>query len=309
VEDPVQMQQLFAYFLKIYEDYTGKQNIVSFSGGKDSTALLIQMIMRKIKIDRVVFADTGVEYPELLEYIQKVQNYITNVLNSDVIIEIVHPTQSWDEIFYKEWSSGMHTGREKTVLEELLEKEGCYEVDPNDLVGKIHGFPPRTGGCWARRDLKVNPLQKALGVGNRIYLGFTKDEAHRSKSKCYIDAENEYIFLLIEWGWTSEDCLNFLREIGLLPPNYIRRKRTGCWCCPQQPRASLKELFEKHPHLWEKLKKYAKDSPWGFGGFLNKPNEWRKRKRYLLRLEREFKAEEIAERDQITLLKSLKVTN
>lgn len=33
-------------------------NIVSFSGGKDSTAMLLLMFERGIPVDRIIFADT-----------------------------------------------------------------------------------------------------------------------------------------------------------------------------------------------------------------------------------------------------------
>jgi len=41
------------------------KRLVSFSGGKDSTAMLIRMIELNIEIDKIIFADTGLEFPEL----------------------------------------------------------------------------------------------------------------------------------------------------------------------------------------------------------------------------------------------------
>ena len=43
---------------------------VSVSGGKDSTALLLLMIERGSPIDVVLYADTGMEFPEMKEYMQ-----------------------------------------------------------------------------------------------------------------------------------------------------------------------------------------------------------------------------------------------
>jgi len=51
-------------------------NIVSLSGGKDSTAMLLIMIEKKIKVDHIVFFDTGWEYPGMIEHIDKLENYI-----------------------------------------------------------------------------------------------------------------------------------------------------------------------------------------------------------------------------------------
>ena len=51
-------------------------NIISLSGGKDSTAMLLMMIEKKIKIDHIVFFDTGWDFPEMIEHIDKLEKYI-----------------------------------------------------------------------------------------------------------------------------------------------------------------------------------------------------------------------------------------
>lgn len=52
------------------------KHIVSFSGGKDSTAMLLMMIERNMQIDDIVFCDTGVEFPEMYLHIKHVENFI-----------------------------------------------------------------------------------------------------------------------------------------------------------------------------------------------------------------------------------------
>ena len=51
-------------------------NIVSLSGGKDSTAMLLMMLKKKIKVDHIVFFDTGWDFPEMIEHIDKLEKYI-----------------------------------------------------------------------------------------------------------------------------------------------------------------------------------------------------------------------------------------
>jgi len=41
-------------------------NIVSFSGGKDSTAMLLMMLEKGIPVDRVICVDTTKEFPQML---------------------------------------------------------------------------------------------------------------------------------------------------------------------------------------------------------------------------------------------------
>lgn len=46
-------------------------NIVSFSGGKDSTAILLMMLGRGIKVDRIVNVDTTKEFPQMYDHIRR----------------------------------------------------------------------------------------------------------------------------------------------------------------------------------------------------------------------------------------------
>ena len=51
-------------------------NIVQFSGGKDSTAMLLMMLDKNMPIDDIIFCDTGKEFPQTYEHIEKVNKYI-----------------------------------------------------------------------------------------------------------------------------------------------------------------------------------------------------------------------------------------
>ena len=49
-----------------------KKHLVSFSGGKDSTAMLLKMIESNMQIDEIIFCDTGVEFPDMYDHISEV---------------------------------------------------------------------------------------------------------------------------------------------------------------------------------------------------------------------------------------------
>jgi len=51
-------------------------NIISLSGGKDSTAMLLMMLEKKIKVDHIVFFDTGWDFPGMIDHINKLEKYI-----------------------------------------------------------------------------------------------------------------------------------------------------------------------------------------------------------------------------------------
>lgn len=51
-------------------------HVVSFSGGKDSTAMLLKMLEEGMQVDEIIFCDTGVEFPDMYDHIDKVEKYI-----------------------------------------------------------------------------------------------------------------------------------------------------------------------------------------------------------------------------------------
>ena len=48
-------------------------HMVSFSGGKDSTAMLLKMLEMGMQVDVVLFCDTGLEFPALYDHVHKVE--------------------------------------------------------------------------------------------------------------------------------------------------------------------------------------------------------------------------------------------
>ncbi len=51
-------------------------HVVNFSGGKDSTAMLLHMIELSMPIDEIIFCDTTVEFPQMYDHVDKVEQYI-----------------------------------------------------------------------------------------------------------------------------------------------------------------------------------------------------------------------------------------
>ena len=51
-------------------------HVVSLSGGKDSTAMLLMMLERGMQIDDILFCDTGLEFPGLYTHLDKLEKCI-----------------------------------------------------------------------------------------------------------------------------------------------------------------------------------------------------------------------------------------
>lgn len=50
------------------------KQVITFSGGKDSTAMLLMMIERKEEIHSIIYFDTGWEFPQMKKHIELVQS-------------------------------------------------------------------------------------------------------------------------------------------------------------------------------------------------------------------------------------------
>lgn len=201
-----------------------KKYYVSFSGGVDSTAMLIKLIDNDYLIDKVVFADTLMEYPDMYDHINKIEKYI----NMDIIRLTPHKNKTWDDWFYGSCVRGKSEG-------------------------KMRGFPLLLFPCYWSREAKFKPLDKYMKDGMR-YIGITKDEPKRIKKHA------GYIYPLFDWGMNKFDCYKYLEHKNLLSDIHKKFNRTGCWCCPKQSIKSLKILKNEYPDLWQKLLIYEKDS-------------------------------------------------
>lgn len=211
----------------------GKKQIVSFSGGKDSTAMLLKMIELNYKIDDIVFVDTGLELPEMYEYIKNVEKYINRK------ITIIKPEHDWAWHFYR------------------IKKKGKRK-------GQIYGYP-FTIGAWCTDRLKLVPLKNYFKKQGEYvcYIGIAYDEQTRKDRL----KKNEIAFLY-EIGMTEKNCLDYLKEKNLLNPLYKKFDRLGCFNCVKQPLKSLKIIYEDYNELWEQMKLQELDSPNSF-----KPNK------------------------------------
>lgn len=194
------------------------KHIVCFSGGKDSTAMLLRMIELNYKIDRIIFADTGFEFPELYDYINKIEKEINKN------IEIVKPKTKFEDWFYGEVTSGK-------------------------MKGKIRGFPLKYFPCYWSRESKVKPLTNSYSKNDFVYIGIAYDEKQRCSKK-----DKNLIYPLVKWKWTEQDCIDYLNKRNVFNPLYVNFDRLGCYFCPKQNEKSIYVLWKNYPELWAKLK-------------------------------------------------------
>jgi len=215
-------------------DATG---VVCFSGGKDSTAMLLRMLELddpiRYPITRIVFADTGFEFPQLYDYLDRVQAYLDeHYPERGLVIERVAPIGTWDEWFYGNATRGQ-------------------------FEGKPRGAPLKLYPCWWTRQAKLYPLDKIMDAGDITYqyMGIAIDEPKRLQS-----GVPQVRFPLAEWEWTEADCMAFLDHHGIALELYTVFNRLGCYHCPKQSFRSWYSLWLHFPELYEKAEWWDNES-------------------------------------------------
>ena len=215
----------------------GNSHIVSFSGGKDSTALLFMMLDCKMPIDRIIFVDTTKEFPQMYEHIDLVEK-----------------------------KCGLKIERTKINFDYWF---GDHIKTKGKMKGSTgYGWPDfRNRWCTA---LKIEAYCRvAYGIGrssigrsrtNEVeYLGITFDEVSRIRNKK--DNGRNIKYPLVRWKIIGKQALAYCKKLGFTWGNlYDKFARVSCWCCPLQRMAELKCLYNSFPDLWKQMQNMDKKS-------------------------------------------------
>lgn len=200
-----------------------KMHIVSLSGGKDSTAMLLRMLEEGMPVDIILFCDTGMEFEGLYHHIDKLEKYI------DRPITRLKSNKSFEYLMLE------HTPKRKNP----------------ELVGRVGFSWPGPRNRWCTAMLKQRIIDRYLRDLAKEYtlvqyIGIAADEPQRVR---------EHNYPLVDWGMTEADCLAYCKERGFdWDGLYDIFHRVSCWLCPLQSFEELRKLRRHFPDLWEKLR-------------------------------------------------------
>ncbi|WP_297813134.1 phosphoadenosine phosphosulfate reductase family protein [uncultured Helicobacter sp.] len=224
----------------------------NLSGGRDSTAMVVRYLELGGKIDYIVFCDTHYEFPQMLEYIDKLESYLLEKFNQRLT-----RLRSKEDIFAK-WAF-------------------TYPITRGENQGKLRGLPKTIGMDYCTRELKAKPTREFVkskspnAFKNTILIGYTYNEVENGRTSSLDYGVAEYP--LHQWQWNEGEIENYLRERGIANPLYRDFRRTGCFLCPKQSKKSLFNLFKFYPKEWEKCKQMeAKAKELGCLNTTLKPN-------------------------------------
>jgi hypothetical protein len=188
------------------------KHIVLFGGGVNSTAMIIEMVKKKMPIDYVIFSDTGSELPETYEFLEVMRKW------------------------FKEHNLNFI---------EVKSKYGCslYDYYFNKKTMPFRKFRNCTDKF---KKLPINKFLKQFKIeGVTQYIGIACDEARRCRISDMKWTTFEYP--LVKWLVNRKRCLEIIKSKGLPEP-----VKSGCYMCPYQSDKSWVNLMKTHPNLWKK---------------------------------------------------------
>lgn len=192
-------------------------NVVSFSGGKDSTAMLLLMLENQMPIDEVVFCDTDMEFPQMYDHISLVEKKTG-----------IQVTRLKQEKSFEYWAT------------EHLKKNG-----------NVGYWWPNMMNRWCTSYFKSNAFKKytkqKYGKDVVKYVGIALDEPKRIKN----DGSK---YPLYEYGITEAAALKMCYERGYHWNGlYETFQRVSCYCCPLQRIGEARSLYRNYPDLYQRI--------------------------------------------------------
>ncbi|MFW6153735.1 MAG: phosphoadenosine phosphosulfate reductase family protein [Planctomycetota bacterium] len=221
-------------------------NIVSFSGGKDSLAMLHMMLERGERIAEVVFFDTGWEFPEMLDHIARVE------ANTGLTITRLRPDRPFAHYMF-----------ERPIRARKGPDKGC--------IHRIGNGWPSPSRRWCTR-IKVQAIDKHLARWpNPVScIGFAVDEVHRTQTKSQRRGKIPKRYPLVEYDVDEVEALRYCRKLGYdWGGLYELFGRVSCFCCPLQRIGELRRLRRHRPAQWKAMLKMDRMAPEHNRGFRN----------------------------------------
>lgn len=202
-------------------------NIVSYGGGTNSTALLIECVNRSIPIDLILFADTGGEKPHTYKYLKMFSKWcVANGLPEITTVQQVNQNGTYITL-------EQHCLNYRALPSIAYGFKGCSQKHKLFPQNKYMNNWPPAQAVWAE--------------GGKImkFIGYDADESRRVKD--FVDEKYNTRHPLIEWDMGREECIQSIKQAGLELPG-----KSSCYFCPSSRISEILELKDQYPALMDR---------------------------------------------------------
>ena len=249
--------------------------IITWGGGTQSTALLLKMLKGEIadpktgeiiKPDYIIFSDTKDEAEMTYAQIYKVQKYVKEKYNFDIVITSKNKVEKpIDELERMIKSGELEKYRSSKYVDlyqsHILMYKGLVkqvDVIPSWTRNKVNGKVGKLGMKQCTVAFKIDQILKELrkleGVRQfsyrtyklNMYIGFTVDEIGRIKPNPQSYVENK--FPLVDINMTKQGAIDYVeKELGFVP------KSSVCNVCYANDFKKCYDIYKTDKNGWKRI--------------------------------------------------------
>lgn len=241
-------------------------HILSWGGGTQSTAMMLKMLSDGKKFDYIIFADTKNEPEMVYSQVYKVQKYIKEKYDQEIIITARNKTPISDDEAIKMVKATSDKEYRRSEYADLFQSHILYfkgfakAIDAmpfwtrDKKTGKIGKTPFKA--CTTEYKLRqlLREVRKQEGVNHLtrkrykiyMYVGFSADEIIRLKPSPIANIEN--VFPLIELNWEKKDCIDYVeKKLGFIPTSSV------CNMCFANHIDRIYDIYKNDKKGWGRL--------------------------------------------------------
>lgn len=191
-------------------------SIAAYGAGVNSTAMIVGLTLKSIRLDAILFSDTGAEKPGTYAFLVRFNHWLLK--HGQVQITTVRRVTRDGDI--------------RTLEQHCLDNN----MLPSMAYGYkqcSHKFKISPQEKWMNHYL---PAKKEWKAGDKVikYVGFDAAEKRRVKPD---DEKYTNRYPLIDWKWDRERCKLEIINSGLcLPP------KSSCFFCPNMKKQEILKL-------------------------------------------------------------------